>query len=191
MVTISANAQNLNHNQVFETQQNIESSIKGTLDGVVNLPKNIHKGARQLVFPNSNNVGFSVNPWSNNRPQQMRRPNVTGGFPKGNPWAPIGAPNFQGAPQNQLGVENNPYTDANSGQFQAPISGNAFGNNSFNAFSNQNSPFSQGYNHQLNNGFYDGSNGSFSTPFGDSFFPSTNFWPGGNNGNNSFPFMPW
>lgn len=181
-------AQGVTYNQVTESKKNIENKIKGTLDGVVQTPQAIHQRARQHVFPNSNslNQGYSNNPWSNAKPQQATRPNY-GGLPKGNPWAPVGAPQQFTPRNNNQAFENNPYTDAmnNPQPSQPPM--NAFSNDPFRTYQRQASPFDYGNN----NGFYDNSNGSFSMPFGDNFFPSNNFWPDSNNGSSSMPFMPW
>ncbi len=164
-----------------------KESIKGTLDGsMAVMPKAFKKHTPgQLIFPRSLNSGHASNPWSNQTSQSPFEQQDYSNFPKGNPWAPVG--DTQNIPFDQgniTGLEKNPYTDPRqqipSDQF-APYSGLPF-----NRFQNQYAPFYGGYN-QPN---FDPYGGSFSAPFGNSFFPNNQFWPNGNN-NGSFPFMPW
>jgi len=186
--TIS-NAQDISYSQVKRAQQNIHNSIRGTLDGVVKIPQYVENNARQLVFPNALNNGIASNPWSQTPLQPpMNRHRGYNSIPHGNPWAPVGdTQNIPFDQTNITGIEKNPYTD------NRPI-GQAFNlpqarsyNNGYGAYQGQSMPFNNGFSNRV----LDGSNGSFSSPFGNNFFPSNQFWPSGNNGNGSFPFMPW
>ncbi len=185
-ISLPSNAQEVTHDKVLQAQQNIQQRIKGTLDGAIKIPKYIQQNKAQLVFPQSFNRGVAVNPWSQNRqPQLTQQRRQYQGQPKGNPWAPVGDYSIP-MDKNSI-IEKNPYTDNSARMQMRPAQNHQF-NNGFN-HSYQNSFNS----HRLNsNGFNNSVFGnSFSTPFGDNLWPSNQFWPGSNNGNAAFPFMPW
>ncbi len=177
VLAFSAVAQDVSHHHVQQVQQDIQNDIKGTLDGVVKMPVFIQNNARQLVFPRSFNNSIAVNPWAQNKPRQ-RNMQIQGynAVPQGNPWAPIGAPVLPYDSANMMRPEKNPYTDAGASFSRQMMPSAGFSTAPYGGYQNQFSPF---------NG------GSFSTPFGDNFFPTNQFWPGMNNSNGSFPFMPW
>lgn len=181
-ISLSVAAQGVPYNHAQQMHENIQNGIKGTLDGFFKAPQTINNNSRPLVFPRNSNNNFSVNPWSNNKllPQSMplQRHND---LLQGNPWAPIGAPNLPFDRRSMMPPEKNPYTDAPVPRQYMPSSN--YSSMPFSGFQNQFSPF--------NNGHFDPSRGSFSSPFGDNFFPGNQFMPGINNGNGSMPFMPW
>ncbi len=169
---MSVFAQNMLQSQVQLTHESMRNAVKGTLDGPFIKPRKLHNKIRQFVFPRSINGNFSSNPWSKQQMQPKRNQRGYSNIPKGNPWAPVGdTQNIPFDKGNFTGLEKNPYTDSRP-PLRAPI--------------NQFPPFNGGYNQPSFNSY----NGAFSSPFGNNFFPSNQFWPNGNN-NGSSPFMPW
>ena len=182
-------AQNVSNIQVRQAQQTIQNSIKGTLDGVVQMPRVVQNTARQFVFPRSLNNGVVSNPWAQIRmPPSAARQHGYNSVPKGNPWAPVGdTQNIPFDPSNMVGVEKNPYNDSGVPRQMMNMQPQSFGmfNSPYSGYQGQGSSFN------YSNRDFNGSNGMFSAPFSNGFFPTNQFWPDGNNGNGSLPFMPW
>lgn len=175
LVSMPTMAQDLSSNNVHQTQQNIQYSIRGTLDGVTNIPQRMVNTANNLVFPNTFDQSFSINPWSKKqyKPRNLVQQRNSG-LPKGNPWAPVGA--TQNIPLDDTSIiERNPYTDA-----AVPVQYNNIVSSV--KYNNTYRPYQK--NSWLNNNDYNSSNGSFPMPFGSQLWPNNNI-------NSSMPFMPW
>lgn len=174
LVSMATIAQDFSNNNVHQTQQNIQNSIRGTLDGVTNIPQKMVNTANNLVFPNTFDQSFSMNPWSNKAYiPRARVQQKNSGLPKGNPWAPVGA--TQNIPRDETSIiERNPYTDA-----AVPVQNNIV---SSVKYINTYRPYQK--NSWLNNNSFNSSNGSFPMPFGSQLWPNDNV-------NSSMPFMPW